>query len=100
MHRNILGKQDVLIAGGKIEKIGTDLPMYEGCQVIDGTGKIVTPGIIDRHVHVTGGGGEGSFHTQAPPVQLSKLIAGGVTTVVGLLGTDGIAGAWKILWRR
>ena len=86
-----LGKQDVLIAGGKIEKIGTDLPEYEDCQVIDGTGKIVTPGIIDRHVHVTGGGGEGSFHTQAPPVQLSKLIAGGVTTVVGLLGTDGIS---------
>ena len=54
-----LGKQDVLIAGGKIEKIGTDLPVYEGCQVIDGTGKIVTPGIIDRHVHVTGGGGAG-----------------------------------------
>ena len=86
-----LGKQDVLIAGGKIEKIGTDLPEYEDCQVNDGTGKIVTPGIIDRHVHVTGGGGEGSFHTQAPPVQLSKLIAGGVTTVVGLLGTDGIS---------
>lgn len=85
------GKKDVLIAGGKIEKIGENLPEYEGCQVIDGTGKIITPGIIDQHVHVTGGGGEGSFHTQAPPVQLSKLIEGGVTTVVGVLGTDGIS---------
>lgn len=85
------GKKDVLIAGGKIEKIGGNLPEYEGCQVIDGTGKIVTPGIIDQHVHVTGGGGEGSFHTQAPPVQLSKLVEGGVTTVVGVLGTDGIS---------
>ncbi len=86
-----LGKQDVLIAGGKIERIGENLPKYEGCAVIDGNGKIVTPGIIDRHVHITGGGGEGSFHTQAPPVELGKLIEGGVTTVVGVLGTDGIS---------
>lgn len=85
------GKKDVLIAGGKIERIGENLPEYEGCQVIDGTGKIITPGIIDQHVHVTGGGGEGSFHTQAPPVQLSRLVEGGVTTVVGVLGTDGIS---------
>ena len=86
-----LGKKDVLIAGEKIERIGEDLPEYEGCQVIDGTGRIVAPGFIDRHVHITGGGGEGSFHTQAPQAQLSDLIRGGVTTVVGLLGTDGIS---------
>ena len=86
-----LGKKDVIIAGEKIERIGEDLPEYEGCQVIDGTGRIVAPGFIDRHVHITGGGGEGSFHTQAPQVQLSDLIRGGVTTVVGLLGTDGIS---------
>ena len=86
-----LGKKDVLIAGEKIERIGEDLPEYEGCQVIDGPGRIVAPGFIDRHVHITGGGGEGSFHTQAPQVQLSDLIRGGVTTVVGLLGTDGIS---------
>ena len=86
-----LGKKDVLIAGEKIERIGEDLPEYEGCQVIDGTGRIVAPGFIDRHVHITGGGGEGRFHTQAPQVQLSDLIRGGVTTVVGLLGTDGIS---------
>lgn len=53
-----LGVKDILLAGGKIEKIADHLPEYEGCEVIDGTGKIVTPGIIDRHVHVTGGGGE------------------------------------------
>lgn len=86
-----LGKKDVLAAGGKIEKIGEGLPEYEGCEVIDGTGKIVIPGMIDRHVHITGGGGEGSFRTQAPRVELSSLIEGGVTTVVGLLGTDGIS---------
>ncbi len=86
-----IGKKDILVAGGKVEKIGDNLPEYEGCEIIDGAGKIVTPGMIDRHVHITGGGGEGSFHTQAPPVQLSRLIKGGVTTVVGVLGTDGIS---------
>lgn len=86
-----IGKRDVLIAGGKIERMGEELPEFEGCEVIDGTGKIVAPGMIDRHVHITGGGGEGSFHTQAPRVELSSLIKGGVTTVVGLLGTDGIS---------
>ena len=86
-----IGKKDILVAGGKIEKMGDNLPAYEGCEVIDGTGKIVTPGIIDRHVHITGGGGEGSFKTQAPRVELSNLVEGGVTTVVGVLGTDGIS---------
>lgn len=86
-----MGKKDVLVAGGKIEKIGNNLPEYEDCEVMDGTGKILIPGMIDRHVHITGGGGEGSFHTQAPRVELSSLIKGGVTTVVGLLGTDGIS---------
>ena len=86
-----IGKKDILVAGGKVEKMGENLPEYEGCEVIDGAGKIVVPGFIDRHVHITGGGGEGSFHTQAPRVELSSLIKGGVTTVVGLLGTDGIS---------
>lgn len=85
-----IGIHDVLLCAGKIEAIGDDLSPVCNCQVIDGTGMKLIPGIIDRHVHVTGGGGEGSFHTRAPEVQLSSLIQGGVTTVLGLLGTDGI----------
>ena len=86
-----LGMMDVMVCGGKIEKMDGDIPVcYEDCQVIDGRGKILAPGIIDQHVHLTGGGGEGSFHTRAPEASFSELIRGGVTTVVGLLGTDGI----------
>lgn len=87
-----LGIKDVLVCGPKIEAI-EDCISAEGlpsCKVIDASGKILAPGIIDPHVHITGGGGEGSFHTQVPPVALSELISGGVTTVVGLLGTDGV----------
>src|SRR5690606_23628728 len=46
------------------------------------------PGLIDAHVHVTGGGGEAGFHTRAPAPPLSRYTTAGVTTVVGLLGTD------------
>lgn len=60
------------------------------CEVLDGEGKILTPGFLDQHVHITGGGGEGSFHTRTPELQLSELVEYGITTVVGLLGTDGI----------
>lgn len=84
------GIQDVWIAGGKIEVVSKTLPIIDGIDCIDATGKILTPGLIDRHVHITGGGGEGGFCTQAPAVTASRLIHGGLTTVVGLLGTDGI----------
>lgn len=84
------GIQDVWIAGGKIEAVSKTLPIIDGIDCIDATGKILTPGLIDRHVHITGGGGEGGFCTQAPAVTASRLIHGGLTTVVGLLGTDGI----------
>lgn len=86
-----LGVKDVLICGGQIEAIEDEIHLsFPSCHVIEGTGKKLVPGIIDPHVHVTGGGGEGSFHTQVPPVTLSELIRGGITTVLGLLGTDGI----------
>ena len=49
------------------------------------------PGLIDGHVHVTGGGGEAGFRTRVPPVPLSRFTSAGITTVVGLLGTDDVA---------
>ena len=85
-----LGIKDVLLAGTKIERIADHMEI-EGAEVIDGRGKSLTPGFIDQHVHITGGGGEGSFHTKAPEVKLSELLKGGITTVLGLLGTDGFS---------
>lgn len=87
-----LGMKDVLLCSGKIELISEhiDVPENWDCTVIEGSGRILIPGIIDPHVHITGGGGESSFHTRAPEVNLSALLKGGITTVVGLLGTDGI----------
>ncbi len=58
--------------------------------VMNASEKIMVPGFIDGHQHFTGGGGEGGFHTRTPEMQLSMNIANGVTTAVGLLGTDAL----------
>lgn len=86
-----LGTQDVLIADSRILKIARDIPAadtYE-VEVLDGKGKLLFPGFIDSHVHILGGGGEGSYHTRTPEIMLTDITLGGVTTVVGCLGTDG-----------
>ena len=86
-----MGIRDVLIGGGKILRIAENLPEEEayGITVIDGTGKVLMPGLIDAHVHILGGGGEGGYHTRTPELMLTDALEGGVTTIVGCLGTDG-----------
>lgn len=87
---NFEGRKDVFISGGKINLIADNINFdNDKIKIIDGSNKKLTPGFIDNHVHITGGGGEGSFKTRAPEITLSKLTKGGITTVVGLLGTDG-----------
>jgi len=49
---------------------------------------MAVPGFIDQHVHVLGGGGEGSFRSRCPELDFSQTVTNGVTTVVGMLGTD------------
>ena len=86
-----IGKKDVLVCGKKIVLVEENIPELPiACEIIDAEGMRLIPGLIDQHIHVTGGGGEGSFHTRTPELNLSELIEGGITTVVGLLGTDGI----------
>ena len=86
-----LGVQDVLIADSRILKIAGDIPVAAAydVEVLDGRGKLLFPGFIDSHVHILGGGGEGSYHTRTPEIMLTDITSGGVTTVVGCLGTDG-----------
>lgn len=81
----------LLIGGERILWVGgeeLELPQSLGVAVRDLQGRRVIPGLIDCHVHLTGGGGEAGMHTRVPPLQISRLTMGGVTTVVGLLGTD------------
>lgn len=96
-----IGRKDVLICGGQIEYIADSIAITSvPCRIIDAQGSYLVPGLIDQHVHITGGGGEGSFHTRTPEIQLSELIRGGITTVVGLLGTDGTTRSMENLYAK
>ena len=47
-----LERGDVLIADGVVKAVGPTLTVPDGALVIDGTGKFVTPGVIDNHSHL------------------------------------------------
>ncbi len=87
-----LGRQDLLIGGGKIlamqPSLDADTVGSALVASIDLQGRRVMPGFIDGHAHITGGGGEAGAHTRVPPVPLSRFTLAGITTVVGVLGTD------------
>ena len=84
-----VGIRDILTGGGRIlhidKRIATDLPVA----IIDAQGGIVHPGFIDGHVHATGGGGEAGMLSRVPPLSESEIALAAVTSLVGVLGTDG-----------
>jgi beta-aspartyl-dipeptidase (metallo-type) len=86
-----LGVSDVLIAGDRIAAVGGDGAHATGAEVIDGSRRYVVPGFIDNHVHVLGGGGEAGAWSRGERLHASRLLACGLTCVVGLLGADGVS---------
>jgi beta-aspartyl-dipeptidase (metallo-type) len=85
------GRASVLVAGERIVWVGREVPTLDrslAVSEVDLAGRRLIPGLIDGHVHLTGGGGEAGPGTRVPPVALSRLTRGGVTTAVGVLGTD------------
>jgi beta-aspartyl-dipeptidase (metallo-type) len=96
-----IGKKDILVGGGKILAIADDLP-FRGAdiEVLDVKGKVTTPGLIDQHIHLIGAGGKHGFNSLTPEITLSELIACGSTTVMGLLGTDGVTKSLRTLYAK
>ncbi len=98
-----LGRGDVLIGGGKVLHIAEHIDqagLPGNNEIIDATGKVVVPGFIDGHQHFTGGGGEGGFQTSTPEMQLSMNFDNGVTTAIGLLGTDSLTRSVESLYAK
>ena len=87
-----LGRQDVLVSGGRVSAISSRLPTLPNeipHEDLDLDGLLLVPGLVDAHVHTSGGGGEGGPETRVPPMALSQFTRAGITTCVGVLGTDG-----------
>ncbi|MDX1403128.1 MAG: beta-aspartyl-peptidase [Woeseiaceae bacterium] len=85
-----LGVGHLLVGGGRFVAVTDKLQEASAAHAaeFDLEGRRVIPGFIDGHAHVTGGGGESGFSSRVPPVPLGQFTRAGITTVVGLLGTD------------
>ena len=86
------GQKDVMVAGKRIIAIkdSINLPPELDVHIVECEGNKLIPGLVDAHVHITGGGGEGGPGSRMPELQLSMMVEAGVTTVVGCLGAGGI----------
>ncbi len=88
-----IGIRDILVVNDKIcdikDKILLENPW--DVEVIDCNHCIICPGIIDQHVHITGGGGEEGPISRIPEIMFSDVIQAGVTTLVGVLGFDSVS---------
>jgi beta-aspartyl-dipeptidase (metallo-type) len=82
-----IGIHHLLVGGGTILLLQQD-EIVADAEVIDCEGRRLLPGFIDAHTHITGGGGESGFSTRVPAPFLSQFTSAGVTSVVGVLGTD------------
>ncbi len=86
-----LGQQDILVAGERIVRIAPSISLTgPDVTVIDGSGLVATPGFVDSLVHIIGGGGEGGFRTRTPELDFADAALAGVTTLIGVLGTDAV----------
>lgn len=85
------GVLDLLVAGQQIAALGENLDIGNSnlpVEVIDASDCYLVPGFVDSLVHFIGGGGEGGFASRTPEMQLTNATLGGVTTAIGVLGTD------------
>ncbi len=109
----------VLMRDGKIAEVGANVSAPADALVIDGTGKYVTPGIIDTHSHIGGGGVPGDNGAQTDDIneatnpvtanvwvehsvwpqdpQFPRNLEGGVTTLQVLPGSANLIGGRSVV---
>ena len=76
---------DLLVEKGKVAEIGKDLTPDEDTEVLNARGKVVTPGLIDMHVHLREPGRE---DTETVESGCLAAVAGGFTAVAAMPNTD------------
>jgi imidazolonepropionase-like amidohydrolase len=100
----VLQNTDVLIKGGKITAIGKSLTTTG--RTVDGAGKHLTPGIVDEHTHIGGGGNDVATNSAMVRIEdqldnkdmdLYRALAGGVVAVQVLHGSANPIGGQSAL---
>jgi len=91
---------DVLIADGQISEIGTTLAAGDDAEVIDATGQVLLPGLVDLHTHLREPGRE-----YAEDIETGSAAAalGGYTAVFAMANTDPVADSTVVtdhVWQR
>lgn len=98
----------IVLKNGKIHAIGASVSIPKGARVIDASGKVIMPGIVDTHSHLGVGGDSNerskklnpemrildSFNPQDPRIKVA--VAGGVTTANVMPGSGNIVGGQTI----
>ena len=88
--RQVLENVDILMKNGRIARMGTFPLPRSGCEEIDGTGKMVIPGLIDHHIHIHSPGAPPGFPVMPDDTlldrNLSSYLYAGVTTVFDMAG--------------
>jgi dihydroorotase len=79
------GVHDVLVSGGRIERVGAGLAAPPDATVLDATGKVVCPGFIDIHVHLREPGYE---YKETVATGTRAAAAGGFTAVACMANTQ------------
>ena len=79
------GVRDVLLEDGRVAAVGESLTASEDARVLDCAGLVVTPGLIDVHVHLREPGGE---HKETIASGARAAAAGGFTAVCAMPNTD------------
>ncbi len=109
----------ILLRDGRIADVGANVIAPADAFAIDGTGKYVTPGIIDTHSHIGGGGVPGDSGAQTDDIneatnpvtanvwvehsvwpqdaQFPRTLAGGVTTIQVLPGSANLIGGRSVV---
>jgi dihydroorotase len=79
------GIRDVLVVDGKVAEVGKGLTAAEDARVLECAGMVVTPGLVDVHVHLREPGGE---HKETIATGARAAVAGGFTAVCAMPNTD------------
>lgn len=77
--------RDLLLADGNVVGLDREIAPPEGTEVVDATGLVVSPGLIDLHVHLREPGGE---HKETIATGAMSAVAGGFTTICAMPNTD------------